>query len=475
VSALQSSASSLPGQGVPSGMRLVGGDIAPLNGASVGYGFARVSNAAIARRDLSDAAFRAWVALDQWTFRGEFPTNTQWARACGWFQPNGREATRRIQRVLAELVKLGLVKRVHGDGERAIHYRRGLEVASLLDCAAFPKSTTPASHSPAESTTPASHYYDTSVALSTTPASHSGEPPPIASLQTLQTIQTIDRSTERFEQGEGEEAQKPEAKPHPFPVAVEIHERLYEGMDGPIGSKDWIDWQDRYVGVARDLLAGRIDQADVDAALAKGRKAASRRRGAVFTGEIVKATERRTRPEVASMSPLAVAGWQRPDANALPPPVSRYDTPPRADRPAYDGMGLDDYLVMVERECERHAEHEAARAEWNARQERARAEREAKREAEGQAQVAAEAESKRQREAEKARQEAESKRQKEARAEAQATWKAMPQAEQQAMLTEIRHARNVSEKFTDAMIIPTAINQLTDRLAMATVAEGGAA
>lgn len=145
MSVLKSSVPPLPGQGRADSLRLVGGDGASLNGASVG--FARVSNAAVGRRDLSDAAKVAWIALDQWTFKGEFPSNGQLAAACGWFNADGTPTYWKARRALEELERRGLVKRIMGTGEKGRHRRHGLEVAPLLNGAPSRKTVAPALHS----------------------------------------------------------------------------------------------------------------------------------------------------------------------------------------------------------------------------------------------------------------------------------------------------------------------------------------
>jgi hypothetical protein len=57
---------------------------------------------------LSDRAFRAWVALQKWTWRGQQPTNLQLAQACGGWSLS------KAKRALAELEAAGLIARVVG-------------------------------------------------------------------------------------------------------------------------------------------------------------------------------------------------------------------------------------------------------------------------------------------------------------------------------------------------------------------------
>ncbi len=60
---------------------------------------------------MSDAAFRAWVALDRWAWRGAFPTNGQLAAACGWLTKDGRTSALKAKRAVRALEGLGIARR----------------------------------------------------------------------------------------------------------------------------------------------------------------------------------------------------------------------------------------------------------------------------------------------------------------------------------------------------------------------------
>lgn len=84
-------------------------------------GWVMVRDDVLATPGLSDAALRAWLALDQWAFKGKYPSNAELAKACGW------ESASKAKRVLRELERHGIVKR-HTAVIGAYLQRTGLDV-----------------------------------------------------------------------------------------------------------------------------------------------------------------------------------------------------------------------------------------------------------------------------------------------------------------------------------------------------------
>lgn len=95
-------------------------------------GYVVVPHDATGDQRMSNAAFRAWLALERWTYRGDYPTNAELASACGWFSADGRPAGWRAKRALIELERLGLVRRrtERPDGHWV---RAGIEVTRPRD------------------------------------------------------------------------------------------------------------------------------------------------------------------------------------------------------------------------------------------------------------------------------------------------------------------------------------------------------
>lgn len=69
-------------------------------------GFVRVPHDVTASVQLSDRAFRAWVALQKWTWKGDQPSNRQLAEACGGW------SVAKAKRALGELEAAGFIARV---------------------------------------------------------------------------------------------------------------------------------------------------------------------------------------------------------------------------------------------------------------------------------------------------------------------------------------------------------------------------
>jgi hypothetical protein len=63
-------------------------------------GFTMIPHAATAVPGMSDAAFRAWVALDRWAWSGKYPSNAQLAAACGWVTEKGAPSAIKAKRAL---------------------------------------------------------------------------------------------------------------------------------------------------------------------------------------------------------------------------------------------------------------------------------------------------------------------------------------------------------------------------------------
>jgi len=268
-------------------------------------GFVAVPHLATGLPGMTDAAFRAWVALDRWAFRGAFPSNAELAEACGWFSPTTAEpAAWKAKRALAELERLGLVRRLT-DGSDGYLRRSGLDVIRPADC---PGRGAPAPQGVARQ------------------RPGGGAPAPRALIQEPDE-HPIDRSaTTRTEPGR-------EAAPRPAsrvpetevePKAREIHGRLYAGRSPALAAGDWRQWERSYLGVARDLLRGWLTEAQVEEAIALGRRSDTNRWGARFLGAIRDARAgrppRTTRPAAAAPALVPPSSGPRPAADDPGPP-----------------------------------------------------------------------------------------------------------------------------------------------------------
>ncbi len=94
---------------------------------------------------------------------------------------------------------------------------------------------------------------------------------------------------------------------------------MYEGRSPAIAAGDWRQWERAYLGVARDLLAGRLTADQVGQAVTIGRREDSRTRGARFLATI--RAVRAGRPIGGSMRPSPTAKVERavtPASDALP-------------------------------------------------------------------------------------------------------------------------------------------------------------
>src|SRR3954454_18311408 len=96
-------------------------------------GYARVAHRNTAARGpkgekMSDAAFRAWVALDRWAWKDECPTNAEIAVACDWFDESGKPAAWKAKRALRELEAIGKAKRVTAKSEIGFHQREAIKL-----------------------------------------------------------------------------------------------------------------------------------------------------------------------------------------------------------------------------------------------------------------------------------------------------------------------------------------------------------
>jgi hypothetical protein len=84
----------------------------PPTAAAKVAGFAQVPHELTARPGLSDAAFRAWTALQRWAWRGAQPSNAELALACGWITRAGSPSISKAKRALRELEDARLIERV---------------------------------------------------------------------------------------------------------------------------------------------------------------------------------------------------------------------------------------------------------------------------------------------------------------------------------------------------------------------------
>jgi len=230
-------------------------------------GFVAVPHLATALPGMTDAAFRAWVALDQWAFRGAFPTNAELAQACGWFSPTTAEpAAWKAKRALAELERLGLVRRLT-DGSAGYLRRTGLDVVRPADCGRGWGAGAPGVARP----------------------SPGGGAPAPRSLRSEEPKESIDRPSPPGTGPDREAAPRPAGRVREAevePKAREIHGRLYAGRSPALAAGDWRQWERSYLGVARDLLRGRLTEAQVAHAVAVGRRSDTNRWGARFLGAV---------------------------------------------------------------------------------------------------------------------------------------------------------------------------------------------
>jgi hypothetical protein len=105
-------------------------------------GFVRVPHDLTASGQLSDRAFRALVALQRWTWRGQQPTNHQLAQACGGWSVS------KAKRALGELEAAGHITRV-------VAVRDGRKVRERIDVhGASPSPAAPEVNRPSAETGP---------------------------------------------------------------------------------------------------------------------------------------------------------------------------------------------------------------------------------------------------------------------------------------------------------------------------------
>jgi hypothetical protein len=230
-------------------------------------GFCQVPHHATGLPGMPDAAFRVWVALDRWAFRGAFPTNAELAQACGWFSPTtGEPAAWKARRALTDLERLGLVRR-HTDGSAGYLRRAGLDVVRPADLAG---GSAPAPYPPQ-------------------PGAVGGSAPALCSLIRQDAQDSIDRPPTPGIEPPQEAAPRPARRvceTDVEPKARELHGRLYAGRSPALTAGDWRQWHRSYLGIARDLLRGRLTVDQVDRAIATARHPATRRWGARFLGAI---------------------------------------------------------------------------------------------------------------------------------------------------------------------------------------------
>ncbi len=258
-------------------------------------GFAAVPHACTSLPGMSDAAFRAWVAIDRWAFRNSFPSNADLARACGWLSAsNGVPAAWKAVKAIRELESLGLVQRLTDRSNG--HFRRvGLTVVRPSESGGMP-STEPVLRQNRGGTAQAHGPLikeEQDVPIDRTSNPERGEDRPTEPVEIEAVVATV--------------TQPEKAAPKVSESAVEtegkaIHARLYEGRSPAIAAGDWRQWERAYLGVGRDLLAGRLTADQVDLAVTTGRREDSRKRGARFLATIR-----------AFRAGRAVGGASRPD------------------------------------------------------------------------------------------------------------------------------------------------------------------